>query len=721
MDALAVDEQVREIERGLQSLDRPELVTTANSASFSSQASSVAARFKGSWIGLIDGNGREIAGTRLTSAAGPMQDEEAEAARNAAGTGRLTVSNPFVTSSDPSSDADRMVAIAIPADGDTDRYSLELVIPVERFAETLREGMLPEGGVAVLVDGKGGVIARAPPAPSGSQQRPGNGPAGASRNENAVLANGKLEGIPLSGAFIRTKLTGWSIGVGVASDVAEAPFRRLLAVLVSAGALLMVAGGLFAWRFAHRVARSTLALAAAAEALGSGREPAAPKAGFREMEHITTRLREAARLLKERAAERDQALDDLRHANTLLEDRVEGRTVDLAEANRRLSDEIEHRRKAEDALGQRRKMEALGQLTAGIAHDFNNLLTPIIGNLEALKDRAGDERGKELSERALNAAEIGAKLTKQLLAFGRRQQLETRVVDINGMVSGVLPLLREAVGPLVELDMHLAEGSCSIVVDQPQMEAALLNLAVNARDAMPNGGHFAIETRWLHVAERHPHVAPGDWALITLTDSGIGMSSDVLPRIFEPFYTTKAPGDGSGLGLSMVYGLIKQLGGEITVASTPGHGTSVTVYLPRATPEPAAKFPSPQDTSSDISGLKILLIDDNPDVLGFMADVLREAGCEVEQARNGSMAVERLRNGVDFDLAIVDFAMPGMNGTATAGALRALGLSAPILLTTGLADAIEPGKWPEEDLLHKPFRRTGLISKVQDVVSRRTL
>ena len=158
------------------------------------------------------------------------------------------------------------------------------------------------------------------------------------------------------------------------------------------GTLLMVAGGLLAWHFAHRVARSTLALASAAEALGSGHEPTAPKAGFREMEHINARLHKAAQLLKERAAERDQALYDLRRANTSLEDRVEERTKDLAEANRRLTDEMEHRRKAEDALGQRRKMEALGQLTAGIAHDFNNLLTPIIGNLEALRDRAGDER-----------------------------------------------------------------------------------------------------------------------------------------------------------------------------------------------------------------------------------------------------------------------------------------------------------------------------------------
>jgi signal transduction histidine kinase len=709
---MAVDQKIGDIEDQLRTSVDPDAPGAGDLGQFSSTAAAMAAQFDGSSITLFSKDGTELATTNTLAAAAPA--DEINTVKETAATGRPSVSSVF------SSDIGeiRMVAIAEPTGHEADRRILQIALPARQFEETLREGNLPKGGVVALFDQRGALIARFPPRREQAVDAQGSDLGDSGPHEDANFANGKFEGISLTGAFSRSQLSGWAVGVGVATDVVGAPYRRLLAWLFGAGAFVTLVGGYLAWRFAHHMAQSILSLTAAAETLGEGGVPATPDGSFREIRHMGQRLREAARLLEDRATERDQALERLRRTNLSLEDRVQLRTRELAESNRRLSDETEHRRKAEEALGQRRKMEALGQLTAGIAHDFNNLLTPIIGNLEIIKTGKGRDKTKDLAARALSAAELGASLTQQLLAFGRRQRLEKRVVDVNSLVVSVLPLLREAVGPLIELDTHLAQGTCGVAVDQAQMESALLNLAVNGRDAMPTGGRFSIETQWLHAEDGHPHVGPGDWAVITAKDTGVGMSSDVLARVFEPFYTTKPPGEGSGLGLSMVYGLVKQLEGEISVSSMPGRGTSVAIYLPKSAAGPISASPSPLAASSDVSGARILVVDDNPEVLGFMADVLIDAGCDVVQASNGAMAIDRLRDPAGFDLVLIDYAMPGMSGTMTAQAMRSRGLDVPILLTTGLADAIDPGEWPEQDILHKPFRQAGLLNKIQDLMRR---
>lgn len=416
---------------------------------------------------------------------------------------------------------------------------------------------------------------------------------------------------------------------------------------------------------------------------------------------------ENARLLE--ALQTSQS--ELRNLNTSLEQRVAERTQELRH-------EIEERDRLEQTLGQMQRLEAVGQLTSGVAHDFNNLLTVILGNLEFLqRDTGTDPRAARRVANMKLAAERGAKLTAQLLAFSRRQRLEAKPIDLNESVFGMQDLLRSSMGASVQLELVLHPELWPALVDQTQLELVILNLAINARDATPVGGALVIETaNAVAGTPMRPEEPPaGEYVVVSVADSGTGMTDAVLARAFEPFFTTKEVGKGSGLGLAQVYGFAKQSGGGVRIETRVGEGTVVKVYLPRnveavTVARPVNLEPSP----SIVPGSKrVLVIDDDSAVREISVAFLQEMGCTVLDAGSGGSGLDILaRSAKPFDLVVLDYAMPGMNGAEVARAIAKDWPSLPVLFVTGYADLTALREVGEDRIAQKPFDRTDFAAKV---------
>ncbi|HXE66682.1 MAG TPA: PAS domain S-box protein [Rhodanobacteraceae bacterium] len=378
----------------------------------------------------------------------------------------------------------------------------------------------------------------------------------------------------------------------------------------------------------------------------------------------------------------------------------------------------------ERRLAQSQKLEAIGQLTGGIAHDFNNLLTVIVGNADTLSEELQQQPDVlPLVDMIRTAGERGAELTRHLLAFARRQALEPRTVHPDELVDGMRNLLRRTLGENVELAVNHAADVAPVSVDPAQFESALLNLCINARDAMPGGGKLMIETENVVLDENYAgqrvDVVPGDYVRISISDTGTGMSAEDAARAFEPFFTTKARGKGTGLGLSMVYGFVKQSGGHVAIYSELGHGTVVTLYLRRARgqDEPVARV-EPGDVAGH--GERILLVEDDDLVRKHAVQLLESLGYGVVVASNGPEALEVLRSGVPCDLLFTDVIMPGgMTGPRLAEAAHALRPGLPVLYTSGYTEnaIVHHGRVdPGVNLLHKPYRKPELAAKLRLVL-----
>jgi signal transduction histidine kinase len=368
------------------------------------------------------------------------------------------------------------------------------------------------------------------------------------------------------------------------------------------------------------------------------------------------------------------------------------------------------RREVEEQAAQERKMEAVGQLTSGVAHDFNNLLAAVMGSVELAERKVTDERVLRLLHNAYQAAQRGAKLTEQLLAFSRRQRLEALPTDLNGVLSGMADLLHRTLGGTIAVSTRLAAELWPAMADPNRVELAVLNLAVNARDAMPKGGELRIETANV-IQGGGPSVLPsGDFVQLSVADTGEGMPPNVMARLFEPFFTTKPQGKGTGLGLAQVYGTAKQLGGEVTVHSIVGQGTRVTLYLPRASAQVASADCTPETTRGTSEKRRILLVDDDVQVRSAAASLLEELGHEVVVLAAGPEAIGLLAQDKGFDLVLADFAMPGMTGAELATRAAAMQPGLRVLLMTGYADA---AALPENaPVLRKPFTLSDLAYAV---------
>jgi PAS domain S-box-containing protein len=367
----------------------------------------------------------------------------------------------------------------------------------------------------------------------------------------------------------------------------------------------------------------------------------------------------------------------------------------------------------DEALRKSQRLEAIGQLTGGIAHDFNNLLTIISGNLELLEMDLNDSEQRDLLARANNAALMGARLTNRLLTFARRRKLEPAVLDLNEQVLAMAELLRRTLGEAISLGTLLAPGLWKVRADPSEIENAMLNLAINARDAMPASGKLVIETSNVFLDEKEvateAGLEPGEYVRLCVSDTGAGMSREVLARAFEPFFTTKEPGKGTGLGLSVIYGFVKQSGGHVTASSALGKGTTVNLYLPRVVTDTAgdAAISHHPASSAAKASETILLIEDNNEVRAVTVRRLRNLGYTVVETENAARAIEFVREGKAIDLVFSDVVMPGgMSGFELAQWLQENAPSVRVLLTSGFAqDVARAGEPPAShlEILRKPY------------------
>ncbi len=388
----------------------------------------------------------------------------------------------------------------------------------------------------------------------------------------------------------------------------------------------------------------------------------------------------------------------------------------------------EQKRRLEAQLRQSQKMEAVGQLTGGVAHDFNNLLTVILGNLDEIRDTLAD-RPNDLSllEEVQAAARKAAELTQRLTAFSRQQPLNPTVVDINRLITNLEQLLRRTLGASISIEVIRGAGLWPCEVDPAQLENAVVNLAVNARDAMPNGGKLTVETANTRVdrdyAELHAELQPGQYVSLAVTDNGVGMSEAVLSRAFDPFFTTKGPNRGTGLGLSMVYGFVKQSGGHVKLYSELGEGTTAKIYLPRST-QPADTDDGGRSASPDARGRgeTILVVEDEPNVRSLTIRMLERLGYRVLAAEDGPSALRVMDQNPDLALLFTDIVLPGgMNGAQLARAARQARPDLRVLYTSGYTDnaVIHHGRLdPGVDLLEKPFTRSALAQRVHEALNR---
>ncbi|MGA7182108.1 MAG: ATP-binding protein [Pseudolabrys sp.] len=392
---------------------------------------------------------------------------------------------------------------------------------------------------------------------------------------------------------------------------------------------------------------------------------------------------------------------------------------------RALYAETERRDMAEQALRQSQKMEAVGQLTGGVAHDFNNLLTIIIGNLGIAKRGVVEARAERALNNALVGAERAAQLTQRLLAFSRRQPLNPRVLDINKLIVAISDLLTRTLGENIELETISGAGLWNVEVDASEMESTLLNLALNARDAMPTGGKLTIETSNAYLDDEycreHEGILPGQYILVAITDSGAGMSAETIDRAFEPFFTTKEAGKGTGLGLSQVYGFMKQSGGHVKIYSEPGEGTTIKLYLPRREGNELVISGDDDLNSERGGGETILIVEDDDGVRQYASEILRDLNYQVIEAKDSATALRLLDADKKFDLLLTDVVLPGKNGRELANEVERRRPGTKIIFMTGYSRnaIVHHGRLdPGLELIPKPLTERVLARKIRQVLDR---
>ncbi len=723
--AVAVDRELAGITAALDVLALSRNLRTADLEAFHGEAVSLRGRL-GVNVTVQDGAGRQILNARLPHGTELPSDGLPEVGRVLRQHGAPVISDLFVGSL--SQEPQFAVQMAVPLGDGEPRAVLGVSLPVERMRATISQQSVPPGWTVAIVDREGRILARnmrheefvGRPATRDLQAATG----GEGGSWNGFTADGR----PVLGAYARSTLSRWRIAVGVPRALLTEPLRRSLWLLAGAGAALLGLSAVLAVGFGRRIARPMQGLVQRATALGRGEMPPPLPRGLREAALVDAALTTAARSLRARE-------DELRRLNEALESRVAERTRELAEANARLRAEAAERERTEAQLRQSQKMEAIGRLTGGVAHDFNNLLTVVIGNLSIAQRRLG-EGGDSRLLRALTGATEGATraatLTQRLLAFSRQQPLQPEAVDANRLVAGMSELLRRTLGEDVEVETVLAGGLWRALADPNQLEAALLNLAVNARDAMPSGGKLTIETANAHLDEAYcatrEEVQPGQYVMLSVSDTGMGMPPDVLVRAFEPFFTTKPVGKGTGLGLSQVYGFARQSGGHAAIYSEAGQGTTVKLYLPRlrdgVLEPPAVQRAAesrPADPPTELKGECVLVVEDDASVREFAVTALEDAGYRVLAAEDGPSGLALLDANPQVRLLFTDVVLTGpMNGRELAEVALARRPQLKVLYTTGYTSnaIIHHGRLDEGvNFLGKPYTISALTECMRRVLT----
>jgi signal transduction histidine kinase/ActR/RegA family two-component response regulator len=592
-----------------------------------------------------------------------------------------------------------VVAIDVPvkrADGSV-AYVVSSNPRLEDFAEIVRRQRFPATWIISILDRRGINLARTP-----NPERFMGRPAGEtlfalmSAQPEGTFETASREGTTVVGSFSHSARFGWAAAVGVPRTEVTMPALHAATRTLMVDSLLLAVSIALALLLARQVTGPIAELRRLAAADDGAAAIAATPTGLRETDEVARALRTAEEKRRQSEREREQARAALQES--------------------------------EEKLRQSQKMEAVGQLTGGLAHDFNNLLLVVIGNLDMLLDsRKDDPLVQELARHAFEAAQRGADLTRSLLAFARKQPLRPSRIAVNDLVNGIARLLSRTLGEQIEVTLDLAADVWPVIADPAQLEAALTNLATNARDAMPKGGRLRITTANQRLDEdyaaQHADVTPGDYAMIAVSDTGIGMTPDVVAQIFDPFFTTKGRGEGTGLGLSMVFGFLKQSGGHINVYSEPGVGTTFRLYLP-PDPSSAAREERPAAAASAPGGGEtILVVEDNPALRQLVVLQLTTLGYKIREAENADRALATLEAGEPIDLVFADVVMPGkLDGYALAKAVRERWPAIRIVMTSGF-----PGTRHDRDaaavadipLLTKPYRRNELAKTLRSALDKR--
>jgi signal transduction histidine kinase/CheY-like chemotaxis protein len=678
--SLVVDRQIGQDRVLLEALAASPALKAGDWAAFDAQARE-ATRDTGNWVAVAR-DGVQLVNTHVPRGATLPQSTNAGITWSQRPGQRLMVSNLFY------SRLSRKPILALEFKlprPDGGAINLAVLRDAASFNQVWSDQNYPSQWLGSIVDARGIIVARN----QNAAARVGTSASPSMRHRLDTMPSGVAETTTLDGvksvtAWARSPEYGWSVVVAAPRAEINAVAQRSLAWAGLLGLALLAVGVGLAGLVARGLVRPVEALADSAQAWAAGQPAQTTPSGVREIDALADSLAQASGAVQAHQRE-------LQELNASLEARVAERTRELAEAT--------------ETLVQVQKMEAIGRLTGGVAHDFNNLLMAVLGNLDLLARRIADPKHLKYVEQARAAGERGAKLTAQLLAFARRQRLEARPIDVNQAIQAAAGLLRSTLGGGHGLDCEPTPNLWPAMGDVTQVELMIVNLALNARDAMPDGGRITISAANIRLTDpptRPEAPPPGEYAVITVADTGEGMAPEVVDRAFEPFFTTKPIGKGSGLGLPQVLGLAKQLGGGVQIETAAGVGTTVRVYLPRSGAFTEA-VPAPVGDLMVLKGLRVLLVDDDLDVRTVTAQLLEELGCRVEAADCGEAALELARTGAAFQAALVDFAMPGLNGGETARRLRELSPGLPVVLMSGYADLDNLAETWVGPVLHKPF------------------
>jgi signal transduction histidine kinase/CheY-like chemotaxis protein len=609
------------------------------------------------------------------------------------------------------------------------RYFLSLSVGTSVIDEVIKNTDLNEGYIVAILDRRQTIMARSvnPEGFVGTPAQLQNNP---TLGDSGIVESTNRQGVKLRVFYKRGELSGWVSLVSVPTSILDAPLHRSLQIILLIGVLFAAISLFGAWYAARSFSRPMSILARNASALTRNQDVMPVPTKVREIAFVSQTMMESADDLRERTRERDRAEAALQNLNGTLESLVAERTEALRQTNARLLGEIQLREESEERFRQLQKIEAIGQLTGGIAHDFNNMLAVILGSLRLMQRRLqrGETDVQKYIDGAVDGAERAAKLTTRLLAFARQQSLSPTMVDANKMISGMSELLRRTISENVRIETVLAGGLWRSHVDPSQLENAILNLAVNARDAMPEGGRLTIETSNADLDHRyasaHADVVPGQYVLIAVTDTGGGMTPEVIARAFDPFFTTKDMGHGTGLGLSQVHGFIKQSGGHVKIYSEIGEGTTIKLYLPRFVGD-AEQGVEPQNSHIPVSKFNetVLVVEDEDTVRGVTVDMLTELGYRVLQAEGAMSGLKMLDAHPEVTLLFTDVVMPDVNGRKLADEAKKRRPDLRVLFTTGYTrNAIVHNGVLDAGvhLIVKPFTMEALAQKLEEIFRART-
>jgi signal transduction histidine kinase/ActR/RegA family two-component response regulator len=702
--ASVIDQTIRGWQATLQTLATSQNLRSGNLEAFHQQAEAVKT-FIGADIGLRALDGRQIINTREAFGQ-PLPTTPLGIDGQVISSRQPAVANVFTGALAKAP----LIALVVPVFIDDElRYLLHVSADTRMVYNVIRPVTPP--GWFVAVGDRAGVYVTRSEQHEAFTGRPGV-PAFL---DKAVGREGTFVGQSALGedvlvGYARSALSDWLVAANIRQSVIERPLRDALQVLTTAGVAALLAASVLAILLWRLIETPLKALTIAGGRLGQFSTPIAAPTRLREFIALRTAMSDASSKLSAHSSE--------------LEAKIQQRTAELAAANDRLRAEGEERLRVEAMLAQAQKMEAVGNLTGGVAHDFNNLLQVVSGNLELIAREAHlSDKGRARLGHAMAGVARGSQLASQLLAFGRRQALAPKPINVGRLIRGMDDLLRRSIGEAVEVETIIAGGLWNTFADPANVENSILNLAINARDAMEGAGRLTIEAGNAFLddayAAGHSDVTAGQYVVISVTDTGSGMAPEIAAKVFEPFFSTKPVGKGTGLGLSMVYGFVKQSGGHVKIYSEVGSGTTVKIYLPRSTK--AEEATTPEDTRPVVGGTEtVLVVEDDDAVRETVIGLLSELGYKVLTASDAQSALGIVESGAEIDLLFTDVVMPGALKSAELARKAKQRLpQLAILFTSGYTEnAIVHGGRLDEgvNLLSKPYTREALARKLRQVL-----